>query len=105
MAGAGASSEGLKRIHFEVFGLVQGVFFRKVCLHLSREYNLVGWVRNNRSGTVEGEVEGTALQIDAFKNWLRHEGSPQSRIDKCVFAVEEPIDKLTFKSFNIARTK
>ncbi|VUZ53255.1 unnamed protein product [Hymenolepis diminuta] len=105
MASATGASEGLKRIHFEVFGLVQGVFFRKCTLSQAREYNLVGWVRNNRSGTVEGEAEGAALQINAFKDWLSCKGSPQSRIDKCIFSVEEPIDKLTFKSFNIARTK
>ncbi|KAM3180679.1 hypothetical protein ACTXT7_015827 [Hymenolepis weldensis] len=66
MASAAGASEGLKRIHFEVFGLVQGVFFRKSTQSQAREYNLVGWVRNNRSGTVEGEAEGAALQINAL---------------------------------------
>lgn len=46
-----------------------------------------GWIRNNRSGSVEGEVEGSAEVVAAMRRWLEKSGSPRSRIDRAVFRV------------------
>ena len=43
---------------FEVFGTVQGVFFRKHTQQQATKLNLVGWVKNASSGTVQGHMEG-----------------------------------------------
>ena len=62
---------------FEVFGKVQGVFFRK--------YTQAGWCDNMKSGTVKGEAAGDAAALEKFKLWLQHEGSPKSKIEKAEF--------------------
>ena len=75
--------ELLKSVHFEVFGEVQGVYFRKVCLRSRKKtpshphiltqftrntavgHNLVGWVQNNtRRGTVVGVAQGAESQVE-----------------------------------------
>ena len=70
---------------FEVFGKVQGVFFRKYTQAKARELGLRGWCDNQKSGTVLGEAHGDSAAIDRFKHWLQEEGSPKSKIDKADF--------------------
>ena len=43
-----------RSIEFEVFGKVQGVFFRKFTAAKAEELKLAGWVFNHESGTVRG---------------------------------------------------
>lgn len=47
-------------------GRVQGVFFRATSYDLSRNYRVVGWVRNLPDGTVEIETEGEPAEVDRF---------------------------------------
>ncbi len=47
-------------------GRVQGVCFRANAVELSREHDVVGWVRNRPDGSVELEAEGPAAEVDAF---------------------------------------
>ena len=47
-------------------GQVQGVFFRATSADLARGYDVVGFVRNLRDGTVELMAEGSAGQVDAY---------------------------------------
>eukprot|EP00922_Rhytidocystis_sp_ex-Travisia-forbesii_P005301 GHVS01007742.1.p1 GENE.GHVS01007742.1~~GHVS01007742.1.p1 ORF type:complete len:190 (+),score=46.42 GHVS01007742.1:178-747(+) len=79
-----SSSSSFHRANFEVFGRVQGVFFRVHAQRTARELGLAGWVRNTRGGTVEGLVEGPTDKLDEMLRWLRQVGSPNSRIDKCI---------------------
>lgn len=51
-----------KRIVFK--GWVQGVGFRYIASHAARMYGATGWVRNDLSGTVTMEIQGTQGQID-----------------------------------------
>ena len=37
------------------------------------------------------------------KNWLKSEGSPKSRIDRCVFKDEKEITSFDFNEFTIKR--
>mmetsp|Transcript_17598 Transcript_17598/g.26494 ORF Transcript_17598/g.26494 Transcript_17598/m.26494 type:complete len:169 (+) Transcript_17598:58-564(+) len=94
---------------FEVFGRVQGVFFRKYTKAKAEELGLTGWCRNTPRGTVQGEFEyalsSNGNNIDeesweaiAFQHWLCRTGSPKSRIDECTFS-----EKL--KSSSSARTR
>ena len=39
------------------------------------------------------------------KQWLSTEGSPSSRIDKCVFGDEKAVDAYTYSEFSIVRAK
>jgi len=72
-----------KGIQFEVFGKVQGVFFRVYTEKKAQELNLVGWCRNTSRGTVEGEIEGQEKDVNEMKVWLSTVGSPNSKIEDC----------------------
>ncbi|KAJ3638238.1 hypothetical protein MTP99_001636 [Tenebrio molitor] len=86
---------------FEVYGRVQGVFFRKYTQQEATKLGLKGWCRNTSSGTVKGVMEGDANKIADMKRWLQTTGSPQSRIDKAEFLNEKEIKTFTFDSFKI----
>ncbi|CAF5177209.1 unnamed protein product, partial [Rotaria magnacalcarata] len=86
---------------FEVFGTVQGVFFRKHTQKEATKLNLVGWVKNASSGTVQGHMEGRKDNINKMKTWLRTTGSPKSKITKADFSNEKTITQLNGTSFNV----
>lgn len=86
---------------FEIFGTVQGVFFRKYTQQQGTKLNLVGWVKNLPSGTVQGHMEGRQDDINKMKTWLRKTGSPKSKITKAEFSNEKSITQLTAKSFAV----
>ncbi|KAK3599017.1 hypothetical protein CHS0354_007484 [Potamilus streckersoni] len=96
-----ATGEKLVSVDYEVFGKVQDVFFRKYTKKKARSLGLVGWVENTDRGTVVGQVQGPAEKIAAMKDWLRLEGSPESKIEKCVFTKEGAIEKLTHEIFRV----
>ncbi|XP_059161047.1 acylphosphatase-2-like isoform X2 [Physella acuta] len=91
----------LKSVSFEVFGKVQGVFFRKHTQSEAKKLGLTGWVQNTQGGTVIGCIEGPEDKIKIMKIWLEKTGSPESHIDKCVFSNEKIVDKPSFSSFDI----
>lgn len=41
--------------------------------------------------------------FDHRKEWLRHQGSPKSKIEKCEFRDEKNIDSLQFTNFEVRR--
>ncbi|KAJ8405211.1 hypothetical protein AAFF_G00322020 [Aldrovandia affinis] len=90
---------GLVSLDYEVFGEVQGVFFRKYTQKEGCQLQLVGWVRNTNWDTVEGQIQGPKEAVENMKNWLRTTGSPMSRIDKVTFDNEREIPALEFNSF------
>ncbi|KAI8823003.1 acylphosphatase-1-like protein [Fimicolochytrium jonesii] len=95
------SSPTLLNLSFEVFGKVQGVFFRKYTVEKATRLGIVGWVRNTDRGTVEGVGQGTKGPVDAletFKQDLK-KGSPQSTVERVDIKEENPIDAVTFPDF------
>lgn len=84
---------------YEVYGDVQGVFFRKYTEEQGKKLGLVGWVKNTSHGTVTGQVQGPKEKVDSMKNWLSCVGSPMSRIDRAVFSNERQISSLEFHTF------
>ncbi|XP_011256643.2 acylphosphatase-1 [Camponotus floridanus] len=88
-------------VDFEVFGIVQGVFFRKYTQKRGKELGLKGWCMNTSDGTVVGHLEGEKTQVEEMKQWLRRTGSPQSRIDKAEFRNEKEISQPSFSNFEI----
>ena len=86
---------------YEVFGLVQGVFFRKFTQKEAMKLQLVGWVKNTRNDTVVGQCQGEQSQVELMKRWLCKVGSPSSRIDKCDIKNEKDITEYEFSKFEI----
>ena len=74
-----------KTTKFEVFGKVQGVFFRKHTAERARALALTGWCENTPTGTVRGEIQGLQDAVDEMKVWLTKTGSPKSVIERCEF--------------------
>jgi len=52
-----------KALKFEVYGKVQGVFFRKYTKITADSLKLVGWCQNTADGTVIGEAQGLDANI------------------------------------------
>ena len=91
----------LLHLEFEVFGRVQGVFFRKYTQQKAKSLGVRGWIRNTENNTVQGEIEGATDILENMKNWLRKEGSPSSRIDQAVFKNEREIQEYSYSGFSI----
>jgi acylphosphatase len=93
---------------FQVFGKVQGVFFRKYTQRKATEFNISGWIQNTHRGTVEGEIACHSLQnYNRMKVWLQSEGSPRSDIDHAEFTNLDPASiqaMLKVRSFAIRKS-
>ena len=90
-----------RRVHLQIEGRVQGVFFRDSARRAAREQRLTGWVRNRFDGAVEIVVEGEEAAIGAFLDWCRR-GPPQARVDGVEVADEPP--RGDFAEFDILPT-
>ncbi|XP_051238707.1 acylphosphatase-2-like [Dicentrarchus labrax] len=96
----GMSENKLTSVDFEIFGNVQGVCFRMYTEDQGRSLGLSGWVKNTRSGTVIGQIQGPPDKVNDMKLWLKSVGSPSSRIDRAVFSNERDILKLESHGFS-----
>ncbi|KAE8586017.1 hypothetical protein XENTR_v10021523 [Xenopus tropicalis] len=90
-------------VDYEVFGKVQGVFFRKYTQAEGNRLGLVGWVRNTDTGTVTGQLQGPSEKVREMQIWLQKKGSPKSRITKAQFQNERRIKKLEHSTFSICK--
>ncbi|XP_044518023.1 acylphosphatase-1 isoform X1 [Gracilinanus agilis] len=98
-----AEGHTLISVDYEIFGKVQGVFFRKYTQAEGKKLGLVGWVQNTDQGTVQGQVQGPTVQVRVMQEWLKTKGSPKSRIDKAKFHNERVIAKLEHRDFQIVK--
>ncbi|EME32296.1 acylphosphatase [Galdieria sulphuraria] len=95
-------SKPIAAVALKIFGRVQGVCYRASAAEKAEELNLVGWVRNNRDGTVEAEAQGTCDNLKLFVEWCK-QGPDIAKVTK----VEEQwkdIDTLDYSSFRVERT-
>lgn len=93
----------LLNVNFEVFGKVQGVFFRKYTQKEATKLGLSGWVMNTPEETVIGQIQGLEDSVKKMKLWLENTGSPKSRIDKVEFKSEKIITQVDSNSFDIRK--
>lgn len=103
MAATVATKPSIISADFEVFGKVQGVYFRKHTQRKAIELGLKGWVMNTAQGTVVGQLQGPPESVERMKTWLQKIGSPKSKIEKSAFRNECPIGACAFRSFDIRR--
>lgn len=87
------------RSHVVISGRVQGVFFRMETKQVADSFNVSGWVKNNRDGTVEAVFEGEKEAVDSVVKWCR-KGPPLSNVDR-VDVIEEDY-KGEFRGFDIS---
>ncbi|XP_033497827.1 acylphosphatase-1 [Epinephelus lanceolatus] len=97
------SEEDLVSVDYEIFGRVQGVFFRKYTQAEGKKLGLVGWVQNTGAGTVQGQLQGPRSKVTQMQEWLKSTGSPQSRIIKAEFMNEKTVDSLEHSSFKVVK--
>ncbi|XP_008121125.2 acylphosphatase-1 isoform X1 [Anolis carolinensis] len=98
-----AEGDGLVSIDYEVFGKVQGVFFRKYTQAQGKKLGVVGWVQNTDQGTVKGQIQGPTLKVRQLQEWLQKTGSPKSHIDRAEFHNEKKITRLDHSGFSIVK--
>jgi len=89
----------MRSAQIKVYGLVQGVFFRKYTREKAKELGISGWVRNAVDGTVEIEAEGSSESLDRFITWC-HLGPEKAVVNK-VTITEQALKNFT--SFEIKR--
>uniref|UniRef100_A0A3Q3E0V9 Acylphosphatase n=1 Tax=Labrus bergylta TaxID=56723 RepID=A0A3Q3E0V9_9LABR len=97
------SNEDLISVDYEIFGKVQGVFFRKYTQAQGKKLGLVGWVQNTGAGTVQGQLQGPSSKVKEMQEWLRSTGSPKSHITKAEFKNEKGVESLEHSSFNVVK--
>lgn len=89
----------LQHVTLNVYGLVQGVFFRVSAKRKADELGITGYVRNEKDGSVSIEAEGAEAQIELFKAWC-HQGPSGANVERVV-ATANPI--VGFSDFSIYR--
>mmetsp|Transcript_2436 Transcript_2436/g.4439 ORF Transcript_2436/g.4439 Transcript_2436/m.4439 type:complete len:100 (-) Transcript_2436:269-568(-) len=82
----------MKSVYFEIFGKVQGVYFRDNTVRKATQLGLTGNVRNRKTGTVAGVIQGPPDAVEEMQQWLSHTGSPKCRIDDAVFTNESLLE-------------
>lgn len=76
------------RVHLIIHGKVQGVFYRSSARERAEELGLVGWVRNNRDGSVEVVAEGEKEDLEEFISWCNR--GPRHSVVRHVHIEWEP---------------
>lgn len=78
-----------KRAHIQVFGRVQGVYFRQETLRRAVEAGVNGWIRNNRDGSVEAVFEGDGRLVEELVDWCNR-GPEASMVESVMVDWEDP---------------
>ena len=81
----------------QIFGKVQGVFFRATTKTQADNLGLNGWVKNESDGSVLIEVQGSEEKINTFISWCNN-GSQFAKVSSV--AVEQ-INQFEAKEFEV----
>lgn len=95
--GADAAETVCRRV--QIYGRVQGVFFRDSLRRLALSLGVGGWVRNRSDGSVEAMLEGTPENVERLIEFCRV-GPPSARVDRVIVG-DAPVEG--FDSFEIVR--
>lgn len=88
------------KITIDVYGRVQGVFFRASTRKRARKWGLDGYVKNMPDGTVHIEAEGPKEKLEKLLAFAR-EGPRLARVDKVEKSYSDPKDE--FQGFRVRR--
>ncbi|MEQ9460739.1 MAG: acylphosphatase [Phycisphaeraceae bacterium] len=84
-----------KRIRVIYAGDVQGVGFRFTAARLAQAFPITGFVRNLPDGTVQLEAQGSPSDLDAFRDRLAHDMTPniQHTNQSDIPLIDEPLEQ------------
>ncbi|KAH0534433.1 acylphosphatase-2 [Cotesia glomerata] len=91
----------LASVEFEVFGKVQGCYFTKYTRDLCRSLGITGWVKNSKTGSILGKMQGPKPYVDQMAHWLTTVGSPGCQIHHTEFTNWETIRRPSYRDFGI----
>ena len=73
----------------QIYGRVQGVFFRQWAVNQARELGVAGWIRNRPDGSVEAHVAGVEPAVLQMTDRLRG-GPSNARVEDFMVEDAEP---------------
>jgi acylphosphatase len=86
----------MKRIIINVYGHVQGVFFRYTTRKVARKLGLTGVVKNMTDGSVFIEAEGSEDKLNELLEFSK-KGPKYAKVENVKYEFKEPENK--FKGF------
>ena len=84
-----------KRVTIQVYGIVQGVFFRANTRDIAQKLGLRGTVRNVRDGSVEIVAEGEEEDLNKLITFAK-EGPPSAKVYNIDVSWEDSKDDLPY---------
>ena len=92
----------IRQIHIEIEGIVQGVGFRPFLHRLADGHRITGWVRNTSAG-LEGVLQGTARDLEAFQAKLQDDAPTMAQIEavRSSDISSGPFDRFTIRESHI----
>ena len=85
----------IQAIRVQIYGKVQGVWFRGWTVREASSRGLSGWVRNRTDGSVEAVFVGPAADVEEMVAACRS-GPPAARVDRVEQAAETALVKPGF---------
>lgn len=70
-----------KHLNIQIYGLVQGVFFRTTAKEQADKLNIKGFAKNMPDGSVYIEAEGEGKNLDKFLKWC-HQDPSMAEVEK-----------------------
>lgn len=89
----------MKCMAIQVYGKVQGVWYRASTRNKALELGLLGTVQNQADGSVYIEARGNEKQLQDFIQWCQ-EGPPHAKVDHLEM---NDIEMKAFSSFEVIR--
>ncbi|KYN05981.1 Acylphosphatase-2 [Cyphomyrmex costatus] len=83
------------------FNKITGVYFPKYVRDICSQLKICGWVKNSKTGTILGKMQGRRALVDQMAQWLTSVGSPGSEIQHCEFTNWETVTKQQYQGFMI----
>ncbi|MBF0381134.1 MAG: acylphosphatase [Magnetococcales bacterium] len=83
----------------EIFGKVQGVWYRGSTEKMAKKLGVTGWVRNRVDGSVEALFQGDGQTVEKMISWC-HDGPPSAIVER-VDVTDELIDDKQYLQFEV----
>lgn len=86
---------------FEVFGKVQGCNFTKEAMAVADRLGITGWIKNSKTGTIVGRIQGLKSNVNDMIKWLSEEGSEGCTIERCQLTNQKAIVRPDYPKFSL----